>query len=138
MDMLPLDYADMSLEFTPVDEAARAVWLLRDCQNKCVHITNDKPITMRELARTLKGRYIPEVSQEKFENYLRQRLNEDISLAAFTELYSRMRIQKPMIETNCEITSALLSARGFVWLSPSLIDYSQLFSTSVDERRRLV
>ena len=133
LDSLPKLYGEISLEFTPVDEAARALWLLKDDSRICYHIANDKKITIKELASTIKGYDLPQVSREEFEDELRRKLKEDEGLAAFIELYSRMRLRRPKIETSVEITSEILAAKGFTWQSPATIDYSYLFQTIVEQ-----
>lgn len=137
LDMLPVDLGDLKIELTPVDEAARAVWLLRDSCETCFHVFNDQLITLRELAFTLKGYYPTDARKEEFELYLGQRLREDSRLAAITEYYTRIIIQHPYIEPRADMTVARLEERDFAWQHPSTIDYSWLFPETLSERRGL-
>ncbi len=126
LEMLPQFFCELPLEITPVDEAARAVMLLKDSERICYHIANDKLTTVAKLAERIKGYPLPAVEDEDFFNHLSTKLHENRNLAAFTELYIRLKQRVPTIEPKCEITSALLKAKNFVWQSPLTIDYSFL------------
>jgi amino acid adenylation domain-containing protein len=128
LTMIPAAYGALQMELTPVDEAARAVWLLRDCGHACLHIANNKLISLKELVTVLRGEVPMESSQEEFEAHLGHLLSQDRRLAAFIELYSRLRLGRPPIEPSVDITVARLAERGFTWQDPATIDYSQLWA----------
>ena len=115
---IPLEGATVE-ELTAVDECAAAIVALRNGRERVYHVCNPKELTLRELARSLRGEG-ELLRDEAFESLLRSTAASmpPEALSAVLELWNRARLHPFHIFPSAVATQKELYEYGFDWTRP--------------------
>lgn len=123
---IPINWLENELEFSPVDEVAKAIWLI--CTHGggsqfVYHVNSNKTITYSSLLKILKdiNISITPVVNEKFKQELFNTLNKNDSFIAKSLIGIMTRDGKFLLSNNVKVknnlTTDFLKKVGFVWSS---------------------
>ena len=134
--LVPENLLQTNLEFTPVDDCAKAIILIMQNYNKKLsvfHLYNDHFISMRKLVDFLNtnGFTLKRVTSDTFEQYIQTLLKDKSKKSDLSGIIndidsSNQLSYKNLVNTSCEFTKFLLKLLGFTW--PTInTDYLQKY-----------
>ena len=124
LGVVPDNLLDFNVEFTPIDEAAKAIYLLTTVDNNfnTYHLFNHNHIVMRDLNKILKkcGYNLKKISKkqmtELIEHYTRQEKGYEIVKGIIQDLTKNKELEyKPNTIIKSNFTIELLEKLGFEW-----------------------